>query len=62
MDEADSGNVAAEIFLNDRLSARKPEGPVATGRCLHCDESVDEGRRWCDTFCRDAWSVVYERK
>lgn len=25
-----------------------------TGRCLTCDEPVEDGRRWCDALCRDA--------
>jgi len=62
MDEADSGNATAEIFLKDRLSMRKPEGPTATGVCLHCDEPVEDNRRWCNTSCRDAWSTRNERK
>lgn len=37
---------------------RKPEGPLATGRCLFCDEIVDDGLRWCDNWCRDDWEDV----
>ena len=38
------------------LRARKPEGPKATGSCLHCGEPVTDGRRWCPGVeCRDSW-------
>ncbi|MDR3088105.1 MAG: hypothetical protein LBU45_09210 [Azoarcus sp.] len=30
-------------------------GPKATGRCLWCDEPLEDGRRWCDSDCRDDW-------
>lgn len=26
-----------------------------TGRCLHCDESVEANRRWCDRYCASEW-------
>lgn len=27
----------------------------STGRCLYCDEELQDGRRWCDADCRDIW-------
>ena len=50
---SDNLDIAAEREELERTfaqSIRKPAGPVATGRCLHCDD-----RRWCDADCRDAW-------
>ncbi len=44
------------------LSQRAPEGPRATGKCLHCDEPVPVGRRWCDQECRDDWQFARERR
>ncbi len=41
------------------LRVRKPEGPKPTGRCLWCDEPVEEGRRWCPGVeCRDMWESI----
>lgn len=37
------------------LAARRPTGPVPTGRCHYCDEVVADDQRWCDAGCRDAW-------
>lgn len=37
------------------LKQRRPEGPAAVGACLHCDEPLADGRRWCDAGCRDDW-------
>ena len=54
---SDNLDIAAEREELERTFAqaiRKPAGPVATGRCLHCDE-VSDDRRWCDADCRDAW-------
>jgi predicted nucleic acid-binding Zn ribbon protein len=37
------------------LAVRKPAAPKATGHYLNCGEPLSEGRRWCDTDCRDDW-------
>ncbi len=55
---ADMFDLASEREEMDRtiaLRVRKPEGPKPTGRCLWCDEPVEEGRRWCDAGCRTDW-------
>lgn len=55
---SDNLDVASEREELERTLAqaiRKPEGPLATGRCLFCDEIVDDGLRWCDNWCRDDW-------
>lgn len=53
----DIGDQAAAIQERDNAIAlrdfRKPEGPVATGFCLHCEEPLPAGRRWCNADCRD---------
>ena len=28
---------------------------VGTGNCLNCDQELDDGRRWCDSYCRTDW-------
>lgn len=56
-DEIDATNdrvlLEAELAIKN-IRAAKPEAE-ATGECLHCNELVPEGRRWCDADCRDAW-------
>lgn len=57
---ADDIDRAAEREEMERTLAqrlRKADGPVATGRCLHCDEIVGDAQRWCGAECRDAWEV-----
>ncbi len=45
-----------EMDRDIALRVRKPEGPKPTGYCLHCEEPVEEGRRWCPGVdCRDGW-------
>ncbi len=61
MDEADRANQEVERGLSEALRQRRPEGPVATGRCLCCDEPVEEPRRWCDSICRDDWQRIQRR-
>lgn len=29
----------------------------ATGCCLFCDEPLEDGRRWCNSDCRDDWQL-----
>ena len=60
MDEIMSDDIDRAQREVDRLHAealrmRKPEGPTATGRCLFCDEILDDHMRWCNSECRDAW-------
>jgi hypothetical protein len=56
-DIADDANEQMELLHSIELAVRKPEGPAATGVCLHCGEVVSG--RWCDRTCRDSWE--YER-
>lgn len=62
---SDDLDIAAEREELERSFAqtiRKPAGPIATGRCLYCDEITGEERRWCDAGCRDAWQRLKETK
>ena len=47
--------VGEEAYL--RKYARKPSGPIATGRCLYCDEIVGYETRWCTTECHSDYEV-----
>jgi len=54
-DDIDRANEYVQTLTDAALSVRKPAGPVATGRCLNCDQPVESPRRWCDADCRDQW-------
>ena len=57
---ADMFDLASEREEMDRtiaLRVRKPEGPKPTGRCLWCDEPVDDERRWCGFDCMSEWGA-----
>lgn len=54
-DDIDRAQNEVERSLDEALRTRKVSGPAATGRCLYCDEILDDVHRWCDSSCRDAW-------
>lgn len=57
-DEADAAEERMEIGLAYAISlARAATGrvPVATGRCLNCDDIVGAEKRWCGVTCRNEW-------
>lgn len=54
-DEMDRAQAQEERMREAALMQRRPAAPAATGACLHCDEPLAAGRRWCDVQCRDDW-------
>lgn len=49
---------AAEYEVRDReraLARREAGGPPACGECHYCGAPLKDGRRWCDSHCRDDW-------
>ena len=54
-DDADIASAREELARQEALSVKKATGPVATGRCLQCDEILDDYKRWCDATCRNDW-------
>ena len=60
-DFADLGSAREQQDLALALAQRKPAGPAPMGYCLCCGEAVDDGRRWCDAECRDAWQADQRR-
>lgn len=54
-DNLDIASEREELARQAAITTKRPTGPVATGRCLHCDEIVADIQRWCDVDCRDAW-------
>lgn len=61
---ADFLDDAAEVEYNERermiQKARKVKTVQATGHCLYCNNFLDDGRRWCDEWCRDDWTLEQE--
>ena len=56
MDDVDITTERMEHTLKGLIStSKRPEGPAATGRCLWCDEIVDDGVRWCSSECAHDW-------
>jgi hypothetical protein len=49
------------VAMNEELALRslrsQKSKALFTGFCLHCEEVVEEPKRWCDSFCRDQWEV-----
>ncbi len=58
-DEADvtQERIEREIEIMRRAIAAMCEETSATGECLWCGETLDNGRRWCNAECRDAWEL-----
>ena len=54
-DNLDIASEREELARQAAITAQRPSGPGATGRCLHCDEIVADSQRWCDVSCRDGW-------
>lgn len=61
MDEIDLAQERDFLATQNSMRMRKAEGPVATGRCLYCDEILDDQRRWCDAEHREQWQKEARR-
>lgn len=61
-DEVDRAAQEEEMLLAEAIKARRPAGPVPTGRCLWCDEIVGDTMRWCSVECRDQWEALMQRR
>lgn len=57
MDDADKAAEREDITIREAMRASKqPVGPVPTGLCHWCGETLDDVARWCpDTECREMW-------
>lgn len=65
MDDADrvAEKQAFQSQVNVYQSKRDELSAQAIGKCLFCEEVINEkGRRWCDAECRDSWERgdIYE--
>lgn len=63
-DDIDRAQIVVERMQDEALRARKPEGPVSTGRCLNprCDDLVGASVRWCCAGCRDQWQSARDKR
>ena len=61
MDDADRAAPEIERYILEAARHKKPEGPVPTGRCLYCDEILDDQARWCDAEHREQWEKEARR-
>ena len=50
------------MLLAEAINARRPAGPVPTGRCLWCDEIVGDTMRWCGVECAREWEREFVRR
>ena len=62
MDVSDQATIREEQERERNLAARRAIGPAPTGRCLYCDEILDDHRRWCSGEHRDLWEREYARR
>jgi hypothetical protein len=61
MDEIDLAQERDFLATQNSMRLRKAEGPAATGRCLYCDEILDDTRRWCGAEHREQWEKETRR-
>lgn len=60
MDEADLGNIQAELNADRSIKYAQLEAskPIPTSEhCLWCSSKTKEGRRFCNANCRDMWQA-----
>jgi len=61
---ADVLDNASEIESNERErligKARRSVKVVATGRCFYCNAELPDGKKYCDSWCRDDHELEQE--
>jgi hypothetical protein len=61
MDEADLAQHQVDMFLKASIlnqqqnAAKQPanDWPYGVGRCKNCGDAIDDGRPYCEEYCRD---------
>lgn len=56
-DNLDIASDREELERSIAVQHKRPVGPAPTGRCLYCEEIVNDTQRWCDAECRDQWEA-----
>ena len=62
-DISDMASIQEEHILQSAINlhntrVNNSEKIHATGYCLYCENDLDDGKRWCDVECRDAWQKL----
>lgn len=53
MEVIDKAQENEQLFTELALKNAKQQTLTANGRCHYCEETIDEGLRFCDVDCRD---------
>lgn len=64
MDVIDRAQLLDDMARQDaiRTAVRaQPPTPGPTGYCLHCEDPVESGRRWCCRECAAAWEREHKK-
>ena len=64
-DEVDQTDSREEFLLDKLRRLRRDTSdvpPIGDGFCLSCGDEVSDGRRWCDSGCRDDWANGIRRE
>jgi len=61
-DDFDIASEREELERSMAIAAKRPAGPAPTGRCLYCEEIVNDEQRWCGVECRDLWEKYRGRR
>lgn len=60
-DFIDKSEETAELIKDKQIGSIREKAnqqeAQATGHCLFCREFLEDGRRWCDSDCRDDWEA-----
>lgn len=62
-DPLDIASDREQMFRENALRIKKPEGPTPTGFCLWCEEPLaNDFSRWCSAEHRDAYEHDMRRR
>lgn len=57
-DEADIANDYLQQMIDTAITNAHNKAtivPNTTGKCIWCEESIDDNRRWCSVDCRNEY-------
>lgn len=57
-DEADIANDYLQQMIDTAITNAHNKAtilPNTTGKCIWCEESIDDSRRWCSVDCRNEY-------
>ena len=62
-DEADIANDYLQQMINTALTNAHNKAKIpfnTTGKCIWCEENIDDSRRWCSVDCRNEYQKYYK--